>query len=296
MDLGGHPGSQWRCVRFAAALSLNRDSILRHVTLLGLDRDRAAATIDNAVSAVARGDIATHQAILSFDPQAIVPSYQYWSPVDSTGNEPVNPSFFADGGSLDNTGVASVLAYSDIENVIAFINSETALTQDSNSVIVVDQMIPPLFGYQPYHETKGYVLYSQPLVKPENANFANNQIFASDQFENLLAGLWAASGKGTYLNSPIFKQPLTTLAKSWFGVAGNTKVTVLWVYLENTVSWSNELSTEVSQIESELVTTMKFPHYSTVDTQLNPNEIQLLANLAAWTVINNAATFQSMYA
>lgn len=292
-DFAAHPP------RFAAALSLNRDSILRHVAHLGLDLDRAATVIDNGVSAVVRGDIATHQAILDFDPQAIVPSYQYWSPVDSTPNEHVNPSLFADGGSLDNTGLASVLTYSDIDNLIAFINSETPLTKDSNSVIVVDQMIPPLFGYQPYDEAQGYVPYSpnQPLVKSDNANYANNQIFASDQFEILLAGLWAASGNGKYLNSPIFKQTLTTRTNNWFGVVANRTVTVLWVYLENTVKWSNELTKEVSLIESGLVSgKMKFPHYSTADTELSPTEIQLLANLAAWTVINNSATFQSMYA
>ena len=212
----------------------------------------------------------------------------------------MNHSIFDDGGRLDNTGIASTLAYSDVQNVIAFINSETPLTKDSNSVIVVDQMIPPLFGYQPYDETVGYVLYTNPLVKPDNASYANNQVFASSDFQALLDGLWAASGSGTYQNSPIFSQSLTTLANSWFGVAANQPVKVLWVYLENTLSWSKELSSESSNeesaIESGLVTTMNFPHYSTVDTELTATEIQLLANLAAWTVINNAATFLSLYA
>jgi len=183
--------------------------------------------------------------------------------------------------------------------VIAFINSETPLTKDAHSVIVVDQMIPPLFGYQPYDDTVGYVPYTKPLVKRDNASYANNQIFASEDFQDLLNGLWAASGSGTYQNSPIFSQSLTTQANNWFGVAGNAQVTVLWVYLENTLSWSRQLSStsanNVLAIESGLVTTMNFPHYSTKDTELSAPEIQLLANLAAWTVMNNAATFQSLY-
>jgi hypothetical protein len=286
--------------QFAAALTSNRDRILDRVTRLGLDVERAATIIDNAVSAAVSGDLATHQANLDFDPDAIVPSYQYWSPAHSTANETVNPSFFDDGGSLDNTGIASTLAYSQVQNVIAFINSETTLRKDANSVIVVDQMIPPLFGYQPYDETVGYVLYTKPLVKPENASYANNQVFASSNFQSLLNGLWAASGSGTYQNSPIFSQSLTTQANNWFGVAGNAQVTVLWVYLESTLSWIRQLSSTSSNnvlgIESGLVTTMNFPHYSTMDTELSATEIQLLANLAAWTVMNNAAAFQSLYA
>ncbi len=283
--------------RFAAALSSNRDEILRDATNLGLDPNQAAAIIDDAVAAVARGDIQAHLANFSFDPTGIVPSYQYWSPSDVTGGETVLPSPFADGGSLDNTGVASALAYSDIDNVIAFVNSVTPIAPGVNSVIIVDDMIPPLFGYQPYDKTFGYQLYTLPLLSEDNAGFANNQIFPSDQFEILYQKLWAASGSGTYLNTPIYNQSLTTVENKWFGVAGNASVNVLWVYLENTVGWSNELSSAVSPIESELVSSVKFPHYNTfTKTELTATEIQLLANLTAWTVMTNAAAFQAMYA
>ena len=186
---------------------------------LGLDSNQAATIIDAAVTAVARGDIQAHLANFSFDPTGIVPSYQYWSPSDITGGETVLPSFFADGGSLDNTGVASALAYSDIDNVIAFVNSVTPISPGVDNFIIVDDMIPPLFGYQPYDKTVGYHLYTQPLLSEANAGFANNQIFPSDQFEVLCQQLWAASGGGTYLNSPIYCQPLITVENDWFGVA-----------------------------------------------------------------------------
>jgi hypothetical protein len=71
---------------------------------------------------------------------------------------------------------------------------------------------------------------------------------------------------------------------------------VLWVYLENTLSWSNQLPAAVSAIERELISSLNFPHYNTfTETELDPQEIHLLANLTAWTVMNNAAIFQSMY-
>lgn len=288
--------------RFAAALRSNREEILDDVASLGLDTAKAAMIIDNAVAAVKQGDLVTHLSNLSFDWTGIVPSYQYWSPTNVTGGETVLSSFFADGGSLDNTGVASALAYSDIENLIVFMNSVTQIKPDANGVIMVDDMIPPLFGYRPYNKNVdgGYALYSQqqPPISPYDAAFENNQVFPNNQFEPLLQGLWAASGSGTYLNSPIFNQSsLPTIKNSWFGVAGNKNVNVLWVYLENTVSWSNELSSAVYLIESELVSTVKFPHYNTfTKTELTPTEIQLLANLTAWTVMTNATAFQAMYA
>jgi hypothetical protein len=296
-DFVAHP------THFAAALRSNRDAILRHLATLGLDKDKAATIIDDAVSAVARGDIEAHRANLSLDLEKLVPSYLYWSPIKVPLGEEVKPSFFDDGGSLDNTGVASALSYEDIANLIVFVNSVTPLTQVTintetppEQVIQVDDMIPPLFGYQPFDSVQGYVPYSQPLVWSTSAAFANNQVFPSDQFPVLLQGLWAASGSGSFKYSPIFTQSLTTLPNGWFGVVGNTTVKVLWVYLENTVSWSNDLSSAVKQIESKLISELNFPHYDTFsETELTPTEINLLANLTAWTVMNNAAAFQAMY-
>lgn len=287
---------------FAAALRSNRDAMLRNATLLGLDSDRAAAIVDDAIAAVVRGDIEAHLANFGFELKDLVPSYQYWSPINVTGGETVDPSSFADGGSLDNTGVASALAYSDITNLIVFVNSVTPIKQvtinteqGAIQVIQVDEMIPPLFGYQPFNGVSDYQTYDQPLYISSSAAFANNQVFPSEQFALLLQGLWAASGSGNYQTSPIFEQSFTTIPNPWFGVAGRA-VNVLWVYLENTVSWSSELSSAVLKIESDLVSLLKFPHYDTfAHTELTPTEISLLANLAAWTVMNNAAAFQAMY-
>ncbi len=49
-------------------------------------------------------------------------------------------------------GVTSMLFYPDVTSIIAFINTENALKQDSNGNIVVDSSVPALFGYQAYND------------------------------------------------------------------------------------------------------------------------------------------------
>jgi hypothetical protein len=120
------------------------------------------------------------------DIKDIIPQYYYW-PVRNP-QATLNPTRFADGGNLENAGIASLLAYSDIDSVISFINSETPLAAATygvldptgqyypNSNYLVDSTIPPLFGYQPYDKSKGYVLYSTGPVSEANSIFANCKV------------------------------------------------------------------------------------------------------------------------
>ena len=66
------------------------------------------------------------QTMLS-DLQKIIPSYQYWPVLDPRPSAQPIPSQFADGGNLENTGIAALLAYSDIDSIIAFINPMTVM-------------------------------------------------------------------------------------------------------------------------------------------------------------------------
>jgi hypothetical protein len=112
------------------------------------------------------------------DLQKIIPHYQYWPVLDPEPTAQPAPSEFADGGNLENTGIAALLAYSDIGSVIAFINSMTVMQAAPYGVadghggfipgttVIVDDCLPPLFGYQPYEAggasgNQGYVLYGQ---------------------------------------------------------------------------------------------------------------------------------------
>jgi hypothetical protein len=202
---------------------------------------------------------------------------------------------FADGGSLDNSGVASVLAYSDIQHLLVFTNTSTPMTQDANGVIVVDESLPPLFGYQPYVQGRGYVLY-QGAPSPNKPMFQNNQVFPSASFQELLDNLWSSSGKGTYQNPPRYSQRLTTVSNAWFNVAAGRPVTVLWTYLERSQSWYDQLPPEVQNILGPFDNMLGgFPHYSTFDTELTATEVNLLANYTAWVIMTAQSEFASLF-
>ena len=236
------------------------------------------------------------------DLQKIIPSYQYWPVIDPQPSTQPVPSQFADGGNLENTGIAALLAYSDIDSIIAFINPMTVMQAGAYGVadgnggfipgteLIVDASIPPLFGYQPYEtggsgENQGYVPYSQSS-SPRYPLYANNQVFDSAAFPTLLQGLWAASGGGNYAHPAIFSQRLVVRPNTWFGVTSAREVTVVWFYLSFVAEWEalftdNQPVRTIIELERS---TNSFPNYRTLNTNLNATQINLLANLTAWSV------------
>jgi hypothetical protein len=241
------------------------------------------------------------QSILS-DLQETIPRYQYWSVLHPRPSVPPRPSGFADGGNLENTGITALLAYSDIDSIIAFVNSMTVMQPGPYGVadgsggfipgtaVIVDASIPPLFGYQPYEagglgENQGYVLYSQGSAN-KYPMYVNNQVFESAAFPALLQGLWTASGSGSYERPAIFRQRLAVRANSWFGVTPGREVTVVWSYLSFVADWEALFANNrpvQAIIEVERLTN-SFPNYSTLNTNLSATQINLLANLTAWSV------------
>ena len=78
-----------------------------------------------------------------------------------------------------------------------------------------------------------------------------------------------------------------------FGVASARGVTVVWCYLGFVAAWAALFADNPpvrSIIEAERAHN-GFPNYSTIDTNLSATQINLLANLTAWSV-NEAETTQ----
>ena len=236
------------------------------------------------------------------DLQEVIPRYQYWPVRDPQPSKQPMPSRFADGGNLENTGIAALLAYSDIDSVIAFINPMTVIQPSAYGVadghggfipgttISVDACIPPLFGYQPYEagglgQNEGYVLYGQGSSN-KYPMYANNQVFESAAFPALLQGLWAASGSGSYARPAIFQQRLAVRPNTWFGVNSAREVSVVWVYLSFVTEWEAQFANNqpVRAIIELERSANDFPNYSTLNTNLSATQINLLANLTAWSV------------
>ena len=70
----------------------------------------------------------------------VVPRYMYWPTVDPDAG-PTTPSRFADGGILENLAIATALSYGDVDNVIAFVNTNQPMTL-VDGVVSVDDSIP----------------------------------------------------------------------------------------------------------------------------------------------------------
>ncbi len=231
---------------------------------------------------------------------AIVPQYQYW-PVNSAPKNNILPTAFADGGNLENTGIAALLTYQDIDNIISFINSSTPLAAAEHGIIdasgqevpdtriMVDSQVPPLFGYQPYDKNHGYKLYSGDQY-PVHLLPKNNQIFPSEAFQELLRGLWQVSSNkdnpGSNQYAANFLQSLTTVDNTWLGVKGGKKIKILWQYTNFINDWYEQLSPNIqSQIfNNDPTHYYNFPHYNTFDTELTSTQINLLSALTSWSV------------
>jgi len=246
--------------------------------------------------------------------QDLIPKYYYWSPRHpQTVQQPV-PTGFADGGSLENTGINGMLAYADIDSIIAFVNSGTPIQLGqfgvsdgdggfvSNTQFIIDHSIPPLFGYKPYGpggmgQYKGYVPYSD-TTNDDFSAFSHNQVFRSEEFPNLLQGLTAAAGADFTTNSAIFTQRLSVMPNSWFGITGGKTVTVVWFYLNFAQSWANQFANNpgVAALVNAERASSNLPHFNTLDTSLTPTEVNLLSNLTCWGVTNQAETFIGLFA
>jgi hypothetical protein len=240
------------------------------------------------------------------NPQVLIPQYGYWPVLDPTVVSNPAPTGFADGGILENSGVNALLAHSDIKAIIACANSNVGVSQAqygvsdgkggylANTYVIVDDALPPLFGYQPYGYgqsdecNKGYVLYAgATCVDSQALAYAHNQVFPSDAFPALLQGLWnAANSNGPDSAPAIFTQALTVLANSWFGVQAGS-VTVVWCHLNYVSAWFDLFNgnTDVANFITNDVTQNNFPNYATVNTNLSATQVNLMSNLAAWSLV-----------
>ena len=208
------------------------------------------------------------------------PTYSYW-PVLNAGatRNSATPYLFGDGGIVENTGIMALLRR-HVPNILAFVNCSQPLQKDANGVIVVDDMLPPLFGYLPYNASNGY----RPLSADPASPFRYNQVFDSAAFAALLGQLWQAFASGA---SAIYRQPnLIVRANPRFGIQGGDTVNVLWIYNNPVPAWSAQLSPTVAQqMKNDWWDFGNFPNYDTV-TQLNldARQVNLLAHLSSWNV------------
>ncbi len=217
------------------------------------------------------------------------PTYTYW-PVAGAGTSTNTATryLFGDGGIMENAGIMALLRRG-VPNILSFANVQTPLSigrdRSGNDIIVVDDLLPPLFGLLPYEKNIGY----RPLSDDPSSLFRYNQVFATDAFWTLIAGLWAAAATG---GTAMFKQTgLAVLPNTRFGIEGGATVDVLWVYNNPVPVWRDQLSYEVrAGMDVEFLKFDDFPNYLTVEQlNLDARQVNLLAHLATWNVMDDTS-------
>ncbi|MGA8810434.1 MAG: hypothetical protein WB973_21395 [Thermoanaerobaculia bacterium] len=221
----------------------------------------------------------------------IVPRYPYW-PVANPSPQEELLYWFADGGSLENTGICALLARG-VTKIIAFVNSQTPLLTkplDQGGSVTIDSSVQLLFGLQP--DAKSAALTESYVASAPNATPDFVQVFETAPYYELMNGFADAN-----LNNggpAMFKQTLNVLQNLNFDIPGGTQVEVLWVYNTAVPNWIKALAPDVQAAVNGL---SHFPNYLTIDQLgLEPLEVNALAELSFWNLMSNAEMVTSMFA
>ncbi len=230
-----------------------------------------------------------------------VPQYNYW-PVSrvSQGASANQNTDFTDGGNLENTGVAGLLAQvqGTVSNIIAFVNGEDVLEQKQGQVIAATQ-IARLFGVAYNENLKLFKNYLPDGVNPfthqiDPVGFL--QVFdnSNAEFDKLRQGLYTANGAGAKTDAAFFLQTLKVVENTLLGITQTYSVNVLWVQNALVNNWQNQITDatlkqkiQTGQKKGFLAEFADFPYYSTfLKIHQTAAETNTLAQMWAWCVSN----------
>jgi hypothetical protein len=184
-----------------------------------------------------------------------------------------------DGGFTDNLGIMPLLAR-QVRNLIVFVNSSSE-----------------------YRDNEQLQSYFMPLqIRDGNGDKTMNPVFEKDKYLRVLAG-FDASTKAR--GGAIFCERNWTVQKNeLYNIRGYSGVNICWVYNYLGESWRDGLPTEIKawlkppdpeNLSKQAKDLQHFPYYKTFGEnrtrviQLKPLQVNLLADLAAWSISNKQA-------
>jgi hypothetical protein len=237
--------------------------------------------------------------------QDFVPQYNYW-PVSAVaqGARANQNALFTDGGDLENTGVAGLIAQvqGNLRNILAFVNGSEALEARGPMVVAATQMAP-LFGVC-YDPAQGFKDYLPGGINPFTRKIDPTgflQIFDNSvrSFDALRQGLYVANGAGAASNPAFFQQRLRLVDNPLLGIkASSGSINVLWVQNAKVNAWQSQISDgtlkaklQEGQRQGGIYEFADFPYYSTFfKIHQTAAETNTLAQMWAWCVGNPAST------
>ncbi len=213
---------------------------------------------------------------------AFVPQARYWPP-SGAGGQREQVLSFGDGGDVENFGLIALLRRR-VERIVVFVNTLHPLAAEvrpevGSGAAGIDPYIPPLFGYS-------------------TVRCPHNQVFARAAFDGVVAALRDAKrrGRGVVAATRLAVEP-----NAWWGLAGGWQATICWVYNERAPAWESRLdggirrAIDAGQPPRATGPFANFPFYRTEGqnpgclVRLTAPQVNLLADLSCWTVIENAA-------
>ncbi|MBV9069166.1 MAG: hypothetical protein JO093_03375 [Acidobacteria bacterium] len=220
----------------------------------------------------------------------LLPRYPYWPVANPTQPEELL-YWFADGGSLENTGICALLARG-VTRIISFINTQTPLLTkplDQGGSVTIDTSVQLLFGLDP--DAKSAALTESYVASAPNATPDFVQVFETAPYYDLMKGLAIANVQDG--GPAMFKQMLKVLNNPNFDIPGGTEVEILWVYNTAVRNWNTLLSPSVQSTVNSL---SHFPNYLTIEQLgLSATEVNALAELSFWNLVSNAEMVKSMF-
>ena len=214
---------------------------------------------------------------------SIVPEEPYW--LVPRPNVPVKEYRFADGGSLENFGVISLLQRK-VKKIVVFINTETMIDTKFDPATMT-----PNIGTIDYDF---YTLFADFTFE----NHLNNNVFSREDFIDVYNQFLSCIKNG---KTVMAKMNTQTKENNWWGIPDSQSVEILWVYNYKVENWDSLLNTNI-QNEISLGTKGMFPNFPWYSTEfpykkpflvkLSPAMAKLLYELQFWNVFSNKEAFE----
>jgi hypothetical protein len=245
---------------------------------------------------------------------SLVPQYNYWPVGQVSQSDAANQNTaFTDGGDLENTGVAGLLAQvqGSVSNIIAFVNGEEVLEQKNGQIIAATQMAP-LFGiaYDAEHaQFKNYLAGGINPFTGQTDPIGFLQVFDNSQaeFDALRQGLFTANGAGAKTDAAFYLQTLQVVKNKLLGITQTNSINILWVQNAQVNNWQNKITDtalkqkiEAAQKDTYPLNLLEFSHFPYYSTFLKIHqtaaETNALAQMWAWCAGNEESPLSTAIA
>jgi hypothetical protein len=223
----------------------------------------------------------------------------YWSPAQSLVKQ--SDTLFADGGAVENIPLISFIQRR-VKKIILFYVSSTPLAPASKYDPVKDK-------YTGDQLTDALSTFFG-VFDPDYANwedrslqYERDQVFATTDYAPVVAALQAsqAEGKGIFATFN-----LTTVENSWWGIPAGLTFEITFSYLGRLKAWESKLSAEMYPLlvpkdnaddlshDVESGNFKGFPHYATLGGDIAYDKGNVLSDMTAWSVLQNADYFRQI--